>query len=157
MNNVSDLHDEHGASLQLVDPVFTNYGGIGVFHGEVETIRVFNDFLLVKKTLLSPGENRVLVIDGGGSRKIALLGDRLAQLGVDNQWAGIIVNGCIRDSEAIGKLPIGVKAIGTCPVKPDMEDEGEQGVRVLFASTIFRSGSYIYADEDGIVVSDTAL
>ncbi|NKB62146.1 MAG: ribonuclease E activity regulator RraA [Gammaproteobacteria bacterium] len=156
-NQLADLCDQYGSKLQIVDPIFHQYGGVETFQGEVTTIRVFNDFLLVKKTLLTPRRNRVLIIDGGGSRQVALLGDKLAQLGVDNQWAGIVINGCIRDSGAIGKLSIGIKALGTCPIKPAMVDEGEQDVRVIFASTIFQPGSYVYADEDGIAVSDSLL
>ena len=151
--SIADLHDEHGLDVQLADPVFRNYGGRLSFAGEIETIRVFNDFKLVKQVLQSPGRGRVLVIDGGGSSHVALLGDRLAKMGVDNQWSGIIVNGCIRDSGVIATLPIGVKALNTCPIKPSMVDDGEQGVRVMFAHVIFEKGHVVYADGDGVLVS----
>ena len=113
--------------------------------------------MLVKKILATEGGGRVLVIDGGGSHKVALLGDRLAKLGLEQGWAGLIINGCIRDSATIGTLPIGIRALGTCPIKPAMEDDGELGIRLMFASTIFRPGSYLYADEDGIAISETRL
>ena len=155
--DIADIHDEHGDSLQMADPIFRNYGGHRRFHGEIHTIRIFHDFGLVKTTLQRKGEGRVLVVDGGGSTRFALLGDRLAKMGVDNGWAGIVLNGCLRDSHAISRLDIGVKALNVCPVKPPATDEGESGIKVQFASVIFCPGSFVYCDADGIMVSSQPL
>jgi len=99
----------------------------------------------------------VLVVDGGGSKRVAILGDQIAKLAVDNCWAGVIVNGCIRDSAIINGLNIGVKALGTHPVKSLKTHPGERGVPVNFAGVEFVPGQWVYSDEDGIVVSNEAI
>lgn len=98
-----------------------------------------------------------MVVDGGGSTRVAILGDELASLAAKNNWAGLIMNGCIRDSKAISKIPVGVKALGTHPLKSIKTHEGELGCRVAFAGIEFVPGHYVYSDEDGIVVSETEL
>ncbi|RLA37664.1 MAG: putative 4-hydroxy-4-methyl-2-oxoglutarate aldolase, partial [Gammaproteobacteria bacterium] len=103
----ADLYDSHGDALQVAAPVFRDYGGRRRFHGPVATLKVYEDNSLVRETLGQPGEGRVLVVDGGGSLRCALLGDNLAQMGAANGWAGVVVHGCIRDAVEIGKLPLG--------------------------------------------------
>uniref|UniRef100_A0A061SPP2 4-hydroxy-4-methyl-2-oxoglutarate aldolase n=1 Tax=Tetraselmis sp. GSL018 TaxID=582737 RepID=A0A061SPP2_9CHLO len=110
-----------------------------------------------RQILGEEGRGRVLVVDGGASERCALLGDQLAELGVKNGWSGVIVNGCIRDSEDIARMPIGVKALATCPLKSSKRDPGLRSVPVSFAGVTVRPGDYIYADKDGILVSAEPL
>ena len=154
---LADLHDAHPGKLSVADPIFTNYGGNSAFHGAVFTLKVDDDFLLIKQTLQLPGEHRVLVIDGGGSMRCALLGDKLATMAAQNNWAGIVVNGCIRDSAAIAETPIGVKALNTCPIKPAMSGNGESDLTLQFAGLRVQPGDFLYADSDGIAIASELL
>jgi len=112
---------------------------------------------MVRTVLSSPGERRVLVVDGGSSKRVAILGDQIAKLAVDNDWAGVIVNGCIRDSAIINELEIGVKALGTHPVKSLKTYPGEKGSVVNFGGVEFVPGHWVYSDEDGIIVSEVPI
>ena len=103
------------------------------------------------------GETRVLVVDGAGSTYCALMGDNLATLAIDNNWAGVVINGCIRDAKQIGEMNVGVFAIGTCPRKSIKLGEGDKNIPVAFAGILFKPGNYLYADEDGIVVAERDL
>jgi regulator of ribonuclease activity A len=158
----TDLCDSHEAmltdgSLRVVEPIFGTYGGRAAFHGTIATLKLFEDNGLVRKALETPGNGRVLVIDGGGSLRRALVGDQLAALGMKNGWAGIVVNGCIRDSRAIGEMDIGVLALDTHPHKTVKKNQGEADVAVSFGGVTFHPGEWLYADEDGILVSTTSL
>lgn len=153
----ADLCDQYEANLQVAEPIFVDYGGVREFAGRVTTVRVYEDNVLVRAALEEPGTGRVLVVDGGGSRRCALVGDRLAELAHANGWAGIVVYGCIRDSRAIAQIGIGVKALHTHPRKSVKRGEGARDVPVTFAGVIFHPGHYLYADEDGIVVAERAL
>jgi regulator of ribonuclease activity A len=153
----ADLYDAHESSVQVVAPMFNDYGGIEQFSGPIVTVKVHEDNSLVRAALKEPGQGRVLVVDGGGSLRCALLGDNLAALGVKNAWRGIVVYGCIRDSEAIGKLAIGVKAMQTNPRKSVKKGQGERDVPVQFGGVSFHPGHYLYADRDGIILSAAAL
>ena len=153
----ADLYDEHGEKLQIATPMFNDYGGNHKFCGPVSTVSVFEDNSLVRAALEEPGEGRVLVVDGGASLNCALVGDMLAELGKENGWVGIIVNGCIRDSAVIANIDIGVRALNTNPRKSVKKGIGERDVSVDFADVIISPGDYIYADEDGIVISDEDL
>jgi regulator of ribonuclease activity A len=153
----ADLYDAHGEDLRVLAPLFRDFGGREAFAGEVVTVKVFEDNSLVRSTLETPGNGRVLVVDGGGSLRCALVGDMLAELGVRNGWAGIVVYGCIRDAGPIAALPIGVKALATNPRKSVKKGEGEVGAVLRFAEVTIRPGDYLYADGDGIVIADRAL
>jgi len=153
----ADLYDEYEDKLQIATPMFNDYGGNLKFCGPASTVRVFEDNSLVRAALEEPGEGRVLVIDGGASLKCALLGDMLAELGKENDWVGIIVYGCIRDSSVIANIAIGIKALNTNPRKSVKKGTGERDVSVDFADVIISPGDYIYADEDGIVISGERL
>ncbi len=153
----ADLYDEFEEKLQIATPMFNDYGGNLKFSGPASTVRVFEDNSLVRAALEEPGEGRVLVVDGGASLKCALLGDMLAELGKDNDWAGVIVYGCIRDSAVIANIAIGVKALNTNPRKSVKKGVGERDVAVSFSDVIISPGNYIYADEDGIVISEDRL
>lgn len=153
----ADLYDEYEDKLQIATPMFNDYGGNLKFCGPASTVKVFEDNSLVRAALEEPGEGRVLVIDGGASLKCALLGDMLAELAKENDWAGIIVYGCIRDSAVIANIAIGIKALNTNPRKSVKKGTGERDVSVDFADVIISPGDYIYADEDGIVISGERL
>ncbi|WP_316309896.1 ribonuclease E activity regulator RraA, partial [Clavibacter michiganensis] len=122
------------------------------FEGPVRTVRCFEDNVLLKSLLSSPGDGAVLVVDGDGSYGTALMGDMIAQLAVDNGWAGVVIHGCVRDSVAIAAMPLGVKALGTNPRKSGKQGGGETDVTVQFGGVTFRPGARLYADEDGVLV-----
>lgn len=153
----TDLCDAYSDILQIAEPVFADFGGITTFSGPIATVKTFEDNTLVRATLETPGEGRVLVVDGGGSVRCALLGDNLAQLGIDNGWAGVVVNGCIRDSEPIGDMKIGVKALATHPLKSVKNNYGQIDVPVHFTGVTFAPGHWLYADLDGLIVSPEEL
>ena len=150
----ADICDQH--DVQVAEPIFRDFGGKRAFGGPITTVKVFEDNVLVRSTLEQPGDGRVLVVDGGGSKRCALLGDRLATLARDNEWAGVIVYGCIRDSAPIATIEVGVKALGTHPRKSVKRGEGVRDEAVAFAGVTFAPGSYVYADEDGVVVSSSS-
>jgi len=120
-------------------------------------MRVFEDNALMRERLETPGEGRVLVVDGGGSVRCALLGDRLAQLACDHGWRGVVIHGCVRDAAQVSTLPLGVRALGTHPCKSGTSGRGDRDLPVHFAGVSFHPGEWLYADEDGIVVSVTDL
>lgn len=155
--HTADLCDDHADKVQIAEPIFRDYGGVLAFHGPIETIRTFEDNSLVRERVGEPGEGRVLVVDGGGSRRCALLGDNLAAMAVENGWAGIVINGCIRDSHLIAEMPLGVKALATHPLKSVKRGLGDPGVPVRFAGVDFHPGHHLYADTDGIIVSESSL
>ncbi len=152
----ADLCDAHD-DVRVIEPVFAAFGGASRFCGPVQTVKVFEDNVLVKSELSRPGEDRVLVVDGGGSLRCALLGDLLAQSAVDNGWAGVVIYGAIRDSSAISGMPLGVMALGTHPRKSIKKGAGDVGVAVTFGGTTIHPGEWLYADDDGIVVSARPL
>jgi regulator of ribonuclease activity A len=153
----ADLCDAHGDLVAVAEPVFRRFGARASFAGPVATVKVHEDNVLVKQALAEPGRGRVLVVDGGGSPRCALLGDNLAKMGADNGWAGIVVFGMIRDSIAIDALPIGVRALGTCPRKSAKRGTGSRDVDVTFAGVTFAPGAFVYADEDGLLVAASEL
>ena len=153
----ADLYDEHGDKLQVALPMFNDYGGKKIFHGAISTVKVHEDNSLVRQALEENGENKVLVIDGGESMRCALVGDMLAQLGKENGWLGIVVSGCIRDSAVIATIDIGVKALGTNPRKSVKKGAGDRDIPVTFAGITFIPGHYLYADQDGILISEEKL
>jgi regulator of ribonuclease activity A len=153
----ADLCDQHDDKVKVAEPIFRNYGAKLAFCGRIATVKVFEDNVLVRQALAERGEGRVLVIDGGGSLRCALVGDQLAVLARDNGWSGIVVYGCIRDSEAIDRIPIGVRALATHPLKSIKKGAGDRNVPVTFAGVTFVPGQYLYADGDGVIVSPVDL
>lgn len=153
----ADLCDAHDKAVRVVAPMFNNYGGKPAFCGPITTLKLFEDNALVRSTLETAGNGRVLVIDGGGSMRCAMVGDQLGVLAVKNGWAGIIVYGCIRDSKAMGGMDVGVFALGTHPRKTVKKGVGDADVPVTFGGVTFTPGEYLYADEDGVIVSASAL
>ena len=158
----ADLCDRHedqlrAGTLRVVAPMFRSYGGCLAFRGPIATLKLFEDNSFVRKALEDPGNGRVLVIDGGGSLRRALVGDQLAELAVKNGWTGIVAYGCIRDSAAIATMDIGVLALATHPQKTDKKNVGEVEVAVTFGGVTFRPGEWLYADSDGVLVAAGAL
>ncbi|HKU62001.1 MAG TPA: ribonuclease E activity regulator RraA [Gemmatimonadales bacterium] len=148
-----DLCDEFGDLLQVAEPRFRDYGGAAAFAGPIETLRVFEDNALVRRALESPGGGRVLVVDGGGSLRSALVGGRLAELAAENDWRGIVVYGAVRDAAELAAASAGIKALALSPRKSGKAGTGEQGVPVTFAGVTFTPGHFLWADADGIVVA----
>ena len=153
----ADLYDEYGDDLKVALPIFRDYGGKKIFHGPISTIKAFEDNSLVRKVLEEPGDGRVLIIDGDESLRCAMVGDMLAKLGMENGWEGIIVFGCIRDADVISKINIGVKALNTNPRKSLKQGLGVKDVPVTFAGITFNVGEYVYADIDGVIVSENKI
>ncbi len=148
----ADLYDQRGDELDSLGLQLQDIGGHVAFHGPVRTVRCHRDNALVKATLATPGDGAVLVVDGGGSLESALVGDLIAASAVAQGWAGIIVHGAIRDREAIGALPLGVKALGSNPRKSAKDGVGEVDVPVEIAGVVFRPGAHVWADADGVLV-----
>jgi regulator of ribonuclease activity A len=153
----ADLCDQFGAQVRVADPVFRDWGGSGSFAGPIETVRVFEDNGLVRQALAKPGRGRVLVVDGGGSLRAALVGGNLAVLAHQNGWSGLVIHGCVRDVGEIATVPVGVKALHAIPRQSGKAGTGERGIPVTFAGVTFTPGAHLYADRDGIVVADKEL
>jgi len=151
-----DLCDEY-PEVEVLEPAFNNYGGRESFGGEVVTIKCHEDNSLVKENVDKPGKGKVMVVDGGGSLRNALLGDMLAEKAAKNGWEGIVINGCIRDVDVIMETDLGVQALATNPRKPEKKGIGEMNVPVKFAGVHIKPGDYIYADNNGIIVSEKPL
>ncbi|WP_422133680.1 ribonuclease E activity regulator RraA [Endozoicomonas sp. ALD040] len=152
-----DLCDDFPEKISVVEPGFRNFGGVNAFHGQVVTLKCFEDNSLVREWVGQPGEGRVLVVDGGGSMRKAMLGDMLAERAVENGWAGIIIYGCIRDVDIIADLPLGVQALGCHPMKTDKKGVGESNLVVSFHGVDFVPEGYVYADNNGILFSREQL
>jgi regulator of ribonuclease activity A len=150
--STADLYDEYGDALQSCDLQFRQFGGRSAVTGAAVTVRCFQDNALLKSVLSEPGEGRVLVVDGGGSLHTALMGDLIAGLGVANGWAGVIINGAVRDVAALRALPLGIKALGSNPRKSTKTGAGERDVAVEFGGCRFTPGARVFSDDDGIVV-----
>ena len=152
----TDLCDAH-PRVQTAEPIFRHFGGVKRFAGPVATAICLEDNSRVREAVSEPGQGRVLVVDGGGSVRCALLGDLLADKAVSNGWAGVIVNGCVRDSARLGELQLGVLAIAAHPRRSEKRGHGERDVGVRFAGVTFHPGDWVYADEDGLLVSGERL
>ncbi|MBC3861580.1 ribonuclease E activity regulator RraA [Undibacterium jejuense] len=144
-------------ALSVLPPIFHAYGAVSHFSGPASTLKLFEDNGMVRTVLETPGQGRVLVVDGGGSLRCALLGGNLGVLAQNNGWAGVIVHGCIRDVAEINACQIGVRALGVMPVRSVKRGGGEHDVRVSIAGVAIHPGDWIYADQDGILISQQAL
>lgn len=152
----ADLCDAHD-DARVLDLPLRDYGGRIAFHGPVSTVLAFEDNSRVREAVAEPGQGRVLVVDGGGSTKRSMLGDNLAAMAVENGWAGVLVVGVIRDTEAIGRLDLGVKALGTCPRKTEKLGKGQRDVAVQIGGVHIEPGHWLYADEDGVIFLSSAV
>ncbi len=156
----SDLCDAHrgevGGALRVLPPVFRDYGGVAAFAGPVVTVRCFEDNSLVKAVLDEPGLGRVLVVAGGGSLRRALVGGNLGAAAARNGWAGIVVDGCVRDVAELARCALGIRALAALPLATDKRQEGQRDVPVQVQGVWLRPGERLVADADGIVVLPAA-
>ncbi len=155
--HTADLIDQHGDVLASCDTQFRQYGGRRFFHGPVRTIRTLEDNALIKKLLGEPGGGAVLVVDGGGSLHTALMGDLIAASAHKNGWAGVIIHGAVRDTVALGQIDLGIKALGSNPRKSAKAMTGAVDVPVTFGGATFAPGSWVYSDDDGVVIAPRQL
>ena len=153
----ADLYDKYGDDLKVALPIFKDYGAKRILHGSISTVKAYEDNSLVRSALEEPGEGRILIVDGDESLRCAMLGDMLAELGMENGWSGIIIFGCIRDASVIATMDIGVKALNTNPRKSLKRGLGDRDIPVSFAGITFNVGEYIYADTDGVIVSEKKI
>ena len=152
-----DLCDQHGDLLQVADPVFQDFGGKPLFYGRAVTLSCYEDNSLVRDLVTRPGHGKVMVIDGGGSLRRALLGDMIAEKAAKNGWEGMVIYGCIRDVDVIAQTDLGVQALASHPMKTEKRGIGDLNVAVTFAGVTFHPGHYIYADNNGVIVSPSPL
>lgn len=152
MTSTSDLWDANPETAIVCELQFHQYGGVTAFSGEIATVRCFEDNVLVKQRAGEPGHGRVLVVDAGGSFRCALVGDNVAGLALENGWAGIVLNGCVRDVEELAGLALGIKALGSSPRPSLKEGAGELDVPVSFGGATFTPGATLHSDADGILV-----
>lgn len=155
--STADLCDEHPEITRVCEPLFSSYGAKESFGGPIRTARVHEDNVLVRRALDDIEAGSVLVVDGGGSLRCALLGDRLAQVAASRALAGIIVYGCVRDSAGLARTEVGIFALASHPRKSRKNGEGERDVTVEFGGVRFSPGEYVYADADGVIVSGRKL
>lgn len=155
--STSDLADSNPSLVQGFDSPFKSYGGRRAFHGSIETVQCFEDAGAIRACLAEAGLGRVLVADAGGTRRVAVLGDKMARLGISNGWAGIIVNGAVRDCDTLSQLDFGVLALGAVPVRGGLQGEGTRGGNFVIADIPFLAGTYVYVDADGILIACEAL
>ena len=151
-----DLCDDH-PDVKVAQPLFRDFGGNVAFHGRVVTVQCFEDNSRVRDLVALDGHGKVMVVQGGASLRRSLLGDQLAEKAVANGWSGVVINGCVRDVEALSKLPLGIKALAACPMKTEKRDQGRTGVEFEFAGIDFVPGHWLYADANGLIVADRDL
>lgn len=152
-----DLCDAHPDRIEVAEPLFRSYGGRSAFAGRIVTVACFEDNSKVKELASRPGEGQVMVVDGGGSMRRALLGDQVAAAAAANGWSGLLIHGCVRDVDALGRLALGVQALGAHPLKTDKRGLGDIDVPVRFAGVRFVPGHWLYADLNGVIVADGDL
>lgn len=153
----TDLCDAHEGKVRVAEPLFRDFGGLIAFDGPIVTLEVFEDNSLVRTALEEPGQGRVLVVDGRGSLRCALLGGNLAALAEEKGWSGVVVFGAVRDSRELAAAKVGVKALAPHPKKSEKKGAGRRDVPVTFAGVTFTPGEWLYADEDGIIVAASKL
>lgn len=147
----ADLCDEHGSAAAVCAPSLTDFGGVRCFAGLAVTVKCLDDNSRVREVLAETGEGRVLVVDGGGSTRCALLGDRLAALALENGWAGVVIDGCVRDSAQLTGVQLGIKARSAHPRASEKRGQGIRDIPVHVAGVLVRPGDRVYSDPDGVV------
>ena len=155
--DTSELCDLYAEQVDVVEPIFSSFGGVSNFYGKVTTVKCFESNGLIAEVLEENGEGRVLVIDGGGAVRRGLIDAELTQLAVDNGWEGIIVYGAVRQIQQLENLDIGIHALAPIPVSADESSAGESDVPVNFGGVTFFPEDYIYADLTGIILSQEPL
>lgn len=152
-----DLCDAYPDLIQVVEPMFSNFGGRDSFGGEIVTVKCFEDNSRVKELAELDGSGKVLVVDGGGSLRCALLGDMIAERAAHNGWQGVVIYGCVRDVDMLAQTDLGVQALASHPLRSNRRGAGDLDMAVTFAGVTFRPGEYVYADNNGIIVSPSPL
>ena len=153
-DSTCDLYDRVGEKARVAEPIFRDFGARARFSGEAVTVKCFEDNSRVKEILATPGTGKVLVVDGGGSLRYALMGDLIAKDAVAKGWEGVIIDGCVRDTAVLAGLDLGIKALAAIPRKTDRRGEGQTGLPVHVAGIRIAPGDHVYADADGILVLD---
>ncbi|WP_217576591.1 ribonuclease E activity regulator RraA [Streptomyces sp. GbtcB7] len=153
MKPTADLYDEHGDNLQSCTTQFRLFGARTSFEGTVTTVKCHEDNVILKATVGEPGAGRVLVVDGGGSLSAALMGDVIAGLAASNGWEGVIIHGAVRDVEALSKVDLGIKALGSNPRKSRKDGVGDKDLEISFGEVTFTPGCHLYSDADGILLT----
>lgn len=148
-----DLCDDHPDDVRVCEPMFGSFGGREAFGGEIVTVKCHEDNSRVKELLATPGKGKVLVVDGGGSMRCALMGDMIGESAVQQGWEGVIIYGCVRDVDALAQLDLGVHAVAAIPLKSVRKGVGETGLDITFGGVTFVQGQYVYADNNGVIVS----
>lgn len=152
-----DLCDDHPDDVRVCEPMFASFGGRETFCGEIVTVKCHEDNSRVKELLATPGKGKVLMVDGGGSLRCALMGDLIGVSAVQNGWEGVIIYGCVRDVDALAELDIGVHAVAAIPLKSVRKGVGETGLDITFGGITFVQGQYVYADNNGVITSPKKL
>jgi regulator of ribonuclease activity A len=152
-----DLCDAHPGDVRVVAAGLRNFGGRTIFCGSLVTVKCFEDNSLVKEQVGTPGHGRVLVVDGGGSLRCALLGDMLAAEASRNGWAGLIIHGAVRDVDELQRTEVGIQALGCIPLKSVRQGRGDLNIPVSFGGVTFLPGEFVYADNNGVIVSARSL
>ncbi|MDZ7787663.1 MAG: ribonuclease E activity regulator RraA [Halofilum sp. (in: g-proteobacteria)] len=152
-----DLCDEYPERVRVLEPMLANFGGVDAFGGPAVTVKCFEDNSVVKELAASPGEGRVMVVDGGGSMRRALMGDQVAAQAAENGWAGAVIYGCVRDVDELAVTGMGIQAIGAVPVKTEKRGIGDRDVPVTFGGVTVSPGDWVYADNNGVIVADGKL
>ncbi|MBD8568856.1 ribonuclease E activity regulator RraA [Pseudomonas syringae] len=152
-----DLCDAYPDLIQVVEPMFSNFGGRDSFGGQIVTLKCFEDNSLVKEQIALDGKGKVLVVDGGGSLRCAMLGDMVAEQASKNGWEGLLIYGCVRDVDMLAQTDLGVQALASHPKKSEKRGIGEMNVPVTFGGVTFKPGDYLYADNNGVIISPSPL
>lgn len=152
-----DLCDAYPDLIQIVEPMFSNFGGRDSFGGQIVTLKCFEDNSLVKEQIALDGKGKVLVVDGGGSLRCAMLGDMVAEQASKNGWEGLLIYGCVRDVDMLAQTDLGVQALASHPKKSEKRGIGELNVPVTFGGVTFKPGDYLYADNNGVIISPSPL
>ena len=152
-----DLCDDHPEDVRVCEPLFAGFGGRDALGGQIVTVKCHEDNSRVKELLATPGKGKVLVVDGGGSLRCALLGDMIGESAVKNSWEGVIVYGCVRDVDALAELDLGVQALSAIPLKSVRKSVGEVDIPVTFGGVSFTPGEFVYADNNGVIVAGKNL
>jgi len=155
--SVPDICDDYFDEVRVFDPWFSDFGAKEKFCGSVVTVKCFEDNSLVRDLVNTEGLGRVIVVDGGGSMRRALLGDLLAAKAAKNGWNGLLINGCVRDVEILQDIDLGIKALNCHPVKTDKRGEGQRDVPLEFAGVQVMPGQFLYADANGVIVAEQDL
>ncbi|SDW53023.1 regulator of ribonuclease activity A [Pseudomonas syringae] len=152
-----DLCDAYPEQVQVVEPMFSNFGGRDSFGGQIVTLKCFEDNSLVREQVELDGKGKVLVVDGGGSLRCALLGDMLAEKAARNGWEGLVIFGCVRDVDMLAQTDLGVQALASYPKRSEKRGVGQLDLPVTFGGVTFRPGEYLYADNNGVIISPSPL